>query len=97
MCWATLARYREQPVSVHKEASDVHPWTLAHGRRPHGRVDGARRDHQRARQRVLRVDSKRWASRLNQVLDADDPQAACADLQRIFTNSAAQLTAVPVI
>jgi phosphotransferase system enzyme I (PtsI) len=45
------------------------------------------------KQRVLRVDAKRWAARLNQVLDADDPQAACADLQRVFRSASIPLAA----
>ncbi len=50
------------------------------------------------KQRVLRVDTKRWASRLDQVLDSDDPQGACADLQRTFMGapSSMQLTATAV-
>jgi len=36
------------------------------------------------KQRVLRADARRWASKLSHILDSDDPQAACVELQRSF-------------
>ncbi|CAG1017985.1 Phosphoenolpyruvate-protein phosphotransferase [Burkholderiaceae bacterium] len=38
------------------------------------------------KQRVLRADARRWAARLEQVLSAEDPQAACLELQRAMAN-----------
>jgi phosphotransferase system enzyme I (PtsI) len=46
------------------------------------------------KQRVLRADTKRWAAGLDHVLQADDPQAACADLHRVFANTPIQSTSV---
>ena len=49
------------------------------------------------KQRVLRTDAHRWAARLEQVLQADDPQSAYLDVQRILANAPATLpAAVPV-
>ncbi|MBW8830415.1 MAG: phosphoenolpyruvate--protein phosphotransferase [Burkholderiales bacterium] len=41
------------------------------------------------KQRVLRTDVKRWASRLEYVLQSDDPAAATLELQRSFSNAPA--------
>ncbi|HJV59382.1 MAG TPA: phosphoenolpyruvate--protein phosphotransferase [Albitalea sp.] len=38
------------------------------------------------KQRVLRTDSKRWAGKLDALLQTDDPQAMCIELQRSFAN-----------
>jgi phosphotransferase system enzyme I (PtsI) len=40
------------------------------------------------KQRVLRTDARRWAAKLEQVLQADDPQAMCLDLQRALAGVA---------
>ena len=37
------------------------------------------------KQRVLRADARRWAAKLQQILDSDDPQEACIELQRSFS------------
>jgi phosphoenolpyruvate-protein phosphotransferase (PTS system enzyme I) len=42
------------------------------------------------KQRVLRTDARRWAAKLEQVLQADDPQSACADLHRMFAAAPTQ-------
>ncbi len=41
------------------------------------------------KQRVLRTDAQRWAGRIEQVLRADDPQAACAEVHRVLANAPA--------
>jgi phosphotransferase system enzyme I (PtsI) len=41
------------------------------------------------KQRVLRTDAQRWAARIEQVLRADDPQAACAEVHRVLANAPA--------
>ena len=46
------------------------------------------------KQRVLRTDVKRWASRQEYVLQSDDPAAATLELQRSFSNAPAP-TAMP--
>jgi phosphotransferase system enzyme I (PtsI) len=47
------------------------------------------------KQRVLRADVKRWSARLEQVLQAEDPQAACADLLRSMASApSAQATVI---
>jgi len=48
------------------------------------------------KQRVLRTDARRWASRLDQVLRAEDPQAACADLLRVLANATPSSKAIAV-
>ena len=45
------------------------------------------------KQRVLRTDARRWAGRLEQVLLADEPQAACIELQRVLANTPQALVA----
>jgi phosphoenolpyruvate-protein phosphotransferase (PTS system enzyme I) len=45
------------------------------------------------KQRVLRTDARRWAGRLDQVLLADEPQAACVELQRVLANTPQALVA----
>lgn len=45
------------------------------------------------KQRVLRTDARRWAGRLEQVLLADEPQAACVELQRVLANTPQALVA----
>ena len=39
------------------------------------------------KQRVLRTDAHRWAARIEQVLRADYPQAACAEVHRVLANA----------
>ena len=39
------------------------------------------------KQRVLRADTHRWAARLDQVLHAEDPMSACAEVQRALANA----------
>ncbi|WP_372528638.1 phosphoenolpyruvate--protein phosphotransferase [Piscinibacter sp.] len=46
------------------------------------------------KQRVLRTDAQRWAGRIEQVLRADDPQAACAEVHRVLANAPAAPAAV---
>jgi len=41
------------------------------------------------KQRVLRADARRWAARLEQVLQADDPQLECVELHRALANTPA--------
>ena len=41
------------------------------------------------KQRVLRTDARRWAARLEQILQSDDPQAASAELHRAVANAPA--------
>lgn len=45
------------------------------------------------KQRVLRTDARRWAGRLDQILLADEPQAACVEMHRILANAPAALVA----
>lgn len=45
------------------------------------------------KQRVLRTDARRWAGRLEQVLLAEEPQAACTELQRVLANTPQALVA----
>jgi phosphoenolpyruvate-protein phosphotransferase (PTS system enzyme I) len=46
------------------------------------------------KQRVLRADARRWAARMEHVLQADDPQATCLELHRAMANTPAAPTAV---
>lgn len=46
------------------------------------------------KQRVLRTDAKRWTARLEQILHADEPQAACVELHRAMMGLPATLAAV---
>ncbi len=46
------------------------------------------------KQRVLRTDAKRWTARLEQILHADEPQAACVELHRAMTGLPATLAAL---
>jgi hypothetical protein len=39
------------------------------------------------KQRVLRTDTTRWAAHLGAMLEADDPQAACATVHRVLANA----------
>jgi phosphotransferase system enzyme I (PtsI) len=39
------------------------------------------------KQRVLRTDARRWAARLEHVLQAEDPQELCAELLRSFAGA----------
>jgi len=48
------------------------------------------------KQRVLRADTKKWAGALERVLQADDPQAACEDLHKVFANAPSPHT-VPAV
>ncbi|HEX6707929.1 MAG TPA: phosphoenolpyruvate--protein phosphotransferase [Albitalea sp.] len=48
------------------------------------------------KQRVLRTDARRWASRLDHVLNAEDPQVACTELLRVLANTAAASRAIAV-
>ena len=48
------------------------------------------------KQRVLRTDARRWSARLDQILHADDPQAAWQELHRTLSNSPALPAAVAV-
>ena len=48
------------------------------------------------KQRVLRADTKKWAGALEHVLHADDPQAACEDMHKIFANTPSPHT-VPAV
>lgn len=40
------------------------------------------------KQRVLRSDTRRWAGSIDEVLNADNPQDACANLQAVITSAA---------
>jgi phosphotransferase system enzyme I (PtsI) len=46
------------------------------------------------KQRVLRTDAHRWAARLDQVLQSDDPQATYLDVQRTLANAPAVAAAL---
>lgn len=46
------------------------------------------------KQRVLRADARRWATKLDHILDSDDPQGACAELHQSF---AAAPTPSPIL
>jgi phosphotransferase system enzyme I (PtsI) len=48
------------------------------------------------KQRVLRADARRWASKLSQILDSDDPQASCIELLRSFSAAPASAALVAV-
>ncbi len=39
------------------------------------------------KQRVLRVDARRWTGQIQTVLRSDDPQAACAEVMRILSGA----------
>ena len=39
------------------------------------------------KQRVLRTDAKRWATQLDRILRADDPQVACAGAAQVLSSS----------
>jgi phosphotransferase system enzyme I (PtsI) len=39
------------------------------------------------KQRVLRADTHRWAARLEQVLNAEDPMSACLEVKRALANA----------
>jgi len=45
------------------------------------------------KQRVLRADARRWAARLEQVLQAEDPQLECVELHRALANTPAAIAA----
>jgi phosphotransferase system enzyme I (PtsI) len=42
------------------------------------------------KQRILLTDARRWAAKLEQVLQSDDPQSACTDLHRMFAAAPTQ-------
>jgi len=46
------------------------------------------------KQRVLRADAHRWAARLDQVLQSDDPQATYLEVQRTLANAPAVAAAL---